>query len=940
MEPALIDVSGHLRSGDTGETYSCTTADGSVRLTVAREWQQDCRSAAEHGMAVWIGGASNSPDGSIAVLPTSLVVLDPVSLYDVTEVSSLIDDVGLVPAIALIRRLTPPAFSTAAARGKLINTMLDILVAEPGIADAELLRQAERQHPLMLAQLEERNEYSAVIASAKTFIPLLKRGLAELPTGTYAVEPTFASPQLGLIGRIDLLIRDAGNDASITVVELKAGSAPSSGTPRSSHQAQVVAYDMLLDQVEPARAGASFVWYPAATTSQLRPVSTAPVDRQMVIRARNQLVRLEHMISERHTELLTGIANEDGAMLPRFMHDDFRNLKADLEALGLAERTYLRAWMSFIAREQQQQRQEVATPMWSNSLVERQTRPSAVTDLRVQPDQVDRERGYIGFERLRPNDDCSLRKGDIVIAYPIDTADAAQPWRRQLLKATVRSIQHDSLEISLRNKHTSIDTILTSVAASTRWIVEADATEGSLRDLYGNLGMWLRSDPAMRQLLMGGRRPWIGPPKDVSDASLRASQRDVVSRALGTQDWFLIQGPPGTGKTSAVIRALTAALRTNPDERVLLLAYTNRAADEICTVIEAQHGAEAYIRIGSKEAIGNRRSVHALGAAMEARALRDLIASTRCVVATIAAMTRNIDVFAHGGFSTTIVDEASQVVDPQIIGLLARSGRFILVGDECQLPAVIMQPADRLTVASNHLTPVCMHSLGTSYFARLVDCAVTHGWENAIGRLTEQGRMHTRIGSVASNLWYGGSLTTMLPWQESTEPWLTSDDAELNTIVRERIVAMHVPASAPAERSEARLAAAMAMKMYTESRAAGIDASVGIITPFRTQINAIRAALDPALRDYITVDTVERYQGSERDVIIYSTAVTSATEVDALTSEATTVYGTIDRKLNVAVTRAKHQFILIGDTDILKASRHYERLLEHCTPISTSNLVL
>ena len=940
METGLVDVSGHLKGGNSDDAFICMAAEGPVNLLVDRGWQQDCRTAATHGMAVWISGAQRLADGSVMVMPTSLVVLDPVSLYDVTDVSSLVDEIGVTPSIALIRRLTPPAFSTAAARGKLINTMLDLLVADPGISDAGLLQQAERLHPLMMAQLEERNEYAMVVTSAKAAIPLLKQGLAELPTGTYGVEPTFASPQLGLIGRIDLLIRGQNDDASVTVVELKAGSAPPSGMPRRSHQAQVVAYDMLLERIEPDRKGSSFVWYPTATSSRLRQVPADAPDRQHVIRARNHLVRLEHMIAERHTELLSGISNEDGTMLPRYLYEDHRRLKEDIDSLGLAERLYLRAWMSFIAREQQQQRQEVAAPMWGNSLAERQTRSSAVTDLVIQPDRIDRERGYLGFERLRPSDDCSLRKGDIVIAYPVETVDAAQPWRRQLLKATVRGIQPDSIEISLRNKHTSIDSVLASVAPSVPWIVEADATEGSLRDLYGNLGMWLRSDPATRQILMGGRQPLVGPPRNVIDPKLRESQRNVVGRALGARNWFLIQGPPGTGKTSAVIRSLSASLLAAHDERILLLAYTNRAADEICSVIEMQHGQDAYIRIGSKEATGHRRSLHALGASMDARKLRDLIASTRCVVATIAAMTRNIDVLAHGGFTTTIVDEASQVVDPQIIGLLAQSGRFILVGDECQLPAVIMQPAERLAVVSEHLKPFCMQSLGTSYFARLVDCAVRHGWENAIGRLTEQGRMHARIGNVASTLWYGGTLTTMLPWQQSAEPWLECEDAALDNIVRERIVALHVPSSAPPERSEARLAASMAMKLYASSRAKGADATIGIITPFRTQINAIRSALDPTLRDHITVDTVERYQGSERDVIIYSTAVTSAAEVDALTSEADTVYGTIDRKLNVAVTRARHQFILIGDTDILRASRHYERLLEHCTPISTLNLVL
>lgn len=916
-------------------TLTCSTSNGSIILHCTSEWSAE-RTACQPGMHLWVHTAASRASDAWEVGPESLLVLDPTSLYDVTDVSSLLDETGIIPLIGLVRRLTPPVFSPAASKGKLINTILDLLVEDPTMSVQQVMLNAERQLAFMMAHLERRGEREAIVASATSFIPLLKKGLAEFSTSTIQIEPTFASPRLGLIGRIDLLMVSDMDPHDRTVVELKSGSAPKGDRARASHHGQVVAYAMLLEQADPLRTGMNMVWYPAADTMPFRSVGVTIDDRRTVIQARNRIVMLERMIAQRDTTLLGSIAEADPGTMPRFMQDDVRHLAMDIAQLTPTERAYLRAWLSFIAREQQQQRQDLAKPMWTNTAEERRSRPSAVTDLRLAPDGVDAEHGHLMFSRLRPTDDCSLRKGDIVLAYQVEPDGTADPSRRQLLKSTIRSISSDTVEISLRNKHVDVS----ALAEATDWVVEQDATEGGLRDLYGNMGLWLRSPLDVRNVITGTVRPRMLPPKVVHDHRLRDTQREVVSNALGARDWFLIQGPPGTGKTSSVIRALTSALLATDDERVLLLAFTNRAADEICGVIEREHGAEAYLRIGSKDTSGHGRSVHGLGTTMDARQLSDLIASTRCVVATIAAMTRNLDVLEHGGFTTTIVDEASQVVEPQIIGLLASTKRFILVGDECQLPAVIMQSQDSLSVDVPPLRQLSLQSLGTSYFARLMECAVKHGWHDAVGRLTEQGRMHERIGTIASDLWYGETLKPMLPWQIQDEPWMEVDDRAVMAMCRDRAIRIHVPADGVGPQGEAHVTATVATRIHDAARAAGTDVSIGIITPFRTQINAIRAALSPMLRDLITVDTVERYQGSERDVIIYSAAVTSPAELDALSSVATTVFGTIDRKLNVAVTRARQQFILIGDTELLLGSSHYAAILQRLTPIPAENIVV
>ena len=105
------------------------------------------------------------------------------------------------------------------------------------------------------------------------------------------------------------------------------------------------------------------------------------------------------------------------------------------------------------------------------------------------------------------------------------------------------------------------------------------------------------------------------------------------------------------------------------------------------------------------------------------------------------------------------------------------------------------------------------------------------------------------------------------------------------------------------------------------------DLSLGIITPYRAQIACIRQVIStidhPIIAD-ITIDTVERYQGSARDVIILSTCVNYPFQLRSLQSLSDQG---IDRKLNVAFTRAREQFILVGNRDILSQSNSYRHLI-------------
>ena len=102
--------------------------------------------------------------------------------------------------------------------------------------------------------------------------------------------------------------------------------------------------------------------------------------------------------------------------------------------------------------------------------------------------------------------------------------------------------------------------------------------------------------------------------------------------------------------------------------------------------------------------------------------------------------------------------------------------------------------------------------------------------------------------------------------------------------------------------------------------------TVGVITPYRAQIGEISSKLPENLRKLVTVDTVERFQGSEREIIIISFAVNHPKQLQNL--QALTLDREVDRKLNVALTRAKAYLIILGRPDILGRREHFRQLIE------------
>lgn len=372
----------------------------------------------------------------------------------------------------------------------------------------------------------------------------------------------------------------------------------------------------------------------------------------------------------------------------------------------------------------------------------------------------------------------------------------------------------------------------------------------------------------------------------------------MLARAIASKDYFLLpQGPPGTGKTSVMLRNLVEHLFTKTDETLLVLAFTNRAVDEICSAIKRISADLPFLRLGSKETTEHPSKLLSIIAhEIPFEELKVLLDTTRIIVSTVSSVNSNPEILKLKRFSTAIIDEASQLIEPQIIGILAAVNRFILIGDEKQLPAVVVQNERGAVVKNENFSEIHLTDLRISLFERLLRCCTANGWTDGFGMLTRQARMHNDIQRFPSKLFYDRRLETMNEWQHSEYnskdsrtdlPHYSAEEegyslpADIIEKIRTKRM-MYIPSKREhrpkVHRGEAEIAATIVSHIAKWYGDAFTSTTLGVITPFRAQIAEIYSLLPIELRPLVTIDTVERYQGSERDIIILSCAVSHAAQ--------------------------------------------------------------
>ena len=441
-------------------------------------------------------------------------------------------------------------------------------------------------------------------------------------------------------------------------------------------------------------------------------------------------------------------------------------------------------------------------------------------------------------------------------------------------------------------------------------------------------------------------------------------------KAQAAKDYFLLVGPPGTGKTSRALRSMVEAFYREGKE-ILLLSYTNRAVDEICKMLTAITPEVDFIRIGSELSCDGVYRPHLIENVLEScstrREVQERMARCRIFVGTVATLSAKTELFRLKTFDVALIDEATQILEPQLLGLLCMRGvtggnaigKFVLIGDHKQLPAVVLQSSEQSEIQDEGLRGIGLHNLKDSLFERLyrnairqqaVDGRQTSAFNsrfsafNSFDMLCRQGRMNVEVAAFPNRAFYGGLLQPVgLEHQTGVlklSPELSAD--EFAALLTRRVAFLpSVPEppmqSAKMNRSEAKIVAGLAAAVYRQYTFAegcfSAASTLGVITPYRSQIALIKKEIEaleiPALNE-VLVDTVERFQGSERDVIIYSFCVNRLSQLRFLANLTEENGIRIDRKLNVALTRARKQMFIIGVRQLLEQNPIYAQLLKSC----------
>lgn len=935
------------------------------------------------------------------------VVYEPDLLVDATTITGCMPPYAEDHRLATIGKLRPGETSRHIVLGNLAGQFLGEALSamrrggetQPTGDYSRSVRHFFRRNALELAATEDigpewHDEAKSQQRNTAAALETLRRTDANFNPATAITEASLLGQTLGVQGRADMMQTDWR-----LLVEQKSGKMETYRKvgAKEDHYAQMMLYRMMMDVCygKYAKADTHYLLYSKYPPSLglIREGSSVNGHLgQTLLRLRNAIAR----DNLRHTE-----AREIESDLMAWSAETFRQksvsdrlwepyAKPGLERVlnpiqnaSPLERAYVFEMLAFAQREDiigrlggSRHGRAGFASLWTSSADERTEAGEALPGMRFEKMEQDEkddiatdgesdEGSIVVFSAPKAGTEPNFRPGDTVVLYDYAEGDEPDALASIDIRGTLLELE---LGGTVRVKLRSAVPRIGFGKEGRVWVMDHDMIGSSTGRLWRQVASLLRATPERRDLLLAQRRPRV---ETAEHPKLDHKEMNgMVELQMAARDLFLLVGPPGTGKTSFGLMSILREELARAGSSVLLLSYTNRAVDEICSKLEKDR--LDYIRIGPRLSCAQayRGRLLSMMEMPDVETVRRTLEGARIVVGTTSAINCNSDsLFTLMSFDLAIIDEASQILEPQIVGILSATtadamgrlrpsvGRFVLIGDEKQLPAVVQQRRTQSVVTDERLNGIGLTDCRDSLFERLMRL---YGDDQRLTfRLTRHGRMHPEVASFCNEHFYRGQLIPIpLEHQRAT---LNLAPERQDSPLRREIASRRVmffdshcdTAPDDAQQTDkvnpheadmvARIAHDTLMAWRTAGRTIAPEATLGIVVPYRNQIAAIRSRLQALASDdetrhiaaSMTIDTVERLQGSERDVIIYGFTVRTLSQLEFLKeSQYADRDGTIiDRKLNVALSRAREQLIVVGDKKIISTVPLFAALAEEMPEI-------
>ena len=876
LRPPARRPGGHWESGIVAMVTSGPLRGSEIDIRIS---STENRNSCFLASCMWIHAAVSAynliPSGQNAftACPETFFVIEPMRQINVTSVARSLNCTK--PQLDQFRRGKGET-TIQTLRGTVVHALFDRMLE--GARDLEaMFDEVIPQYGVQLASIVDdffdesafRSEVLRHLEALRTFIDANPQ-LLEDPQ----IELKRYSATLGIQGRIDALFRQGNR---LDILELKTGS-----RIRVEDHAQLFIYRLLLsDLVRRWQRGSGTEMDISARLLSSTDGSFSPLqiqtDFHQVMDARNRLIATHYGLSLplAHFKFRYEGFNEDVCRpCPSWVRTQCKETTTLFGDRPGAEETsklvYFRRFTRLVEREHWAADQELAELLDDSRIETRKKNFRCLVNVRAVPDSTP-----FTFEFDENSSD--FQAGDAVLIHSGNISSTP------IYHGYVREMETQRIRVSIPLKNLS-----PSVFENQLWIIDRFPSDVSSEASHTALYDYLVSGSRGPALLPASARPvstWRDGGADQVPkipSTFNTSQIRAIQRAVTCGSFHLIWGPPGTGKTKVIPEIVRRSFG-----RVLLGAFTNTAVDKMLMALLADDSSVRFLRMGrasdspelarllkdpsdyfSEDLAQKHRGVHAIRRAMDAA---PVVAATAHKACTMPYLRRR-------AFEMSIVDEAGQLTEPLTLGLTLRSRRFVLIGDDRQLPPVVRT-----------------RELAHSMFERLKREAERESTDN-LTLLDTQYRMHPQIMAVSNKLFYDGRLRSGVSHDDRLPP----DGAPV----------MMIPVDSPSDgRVNSGEAEAIVELVRYYRIELGVSAeAIGVVSPFRAQVVLLRKLL---LQTGVTVDTVERFQGGERDIMILS-----------LVRSQGGGFVFDERRLNVAITRARRKLVFVAHPHLFRNSKY------------------